>query len=178
VLSLRACGSGFDGLHAHPWWGSLWAMRWLIVLALLLPMSAAAQQYVVDGDTLKIDGERIRLYGIDAAELHQPCDNGEWRPGPLARDALAAFIGSQVVACWPIIHDRYGRTVARCFAGGQDLGALMVSSGWAWAYVSSSSGKAMHCRTRSRSAMGCAHHHWCQRRDPRRRSPMSRYAPK
>jgi endonuclease YncB( thermonuclease family) len=26
-------------------------------------------------------------------------------------------------------------TVARCFAGGQDLSALMVSSGWAWAYV-------------------------------------------
>jgi endonuclease YncB( thermonuclease family) len=43
-------------------------MRWLIALALLLPMSAAAQQHVVDGDTLKTDGERIRLYGIDAPE--------------------------------------------------------------------------------------------------------------
>jgi endonuclease YncB( thermonuclease family) len=148
-------------------------MRWLIILALLLPLPAAAQQRVVDGDTLKIDGERIRLYGIDAPELHQACDNGQWRPGPMARDALAALIGSQPVACWPITHDRYGRTVARCFAGGQDLGALMVSSGWAWAYVHYSLDYLAQENAAASEGLG-VHGHNCQRPDEYRHGSRRR----
>ena len=53
----------------------------------------------------------------------------------MARDALVALIAGQPVECQPIDRDRYGRTVARCYAGGEDLGARMVSAGWAWAFT-------------------------------------------
>jgi endonuclease YncB( thermonuclease family) len=48
---------------------------------------------------------------------------------------LVSLLGAQPVECTPLTRDRYGRTVARCYAGGEDLGALMVSAGWAWAYM-------------------------------------------
>jgi endonuclease YncB( thermonuclease family) len=91
------------------------ATRWTLVLvASALPIGAAAQTAVVDGDTLKLGGQRIGLRGIDAPELHQACDDGRWHPGPLARDALLELIAGQPVECQPIARDRYGRTVARC----------------------------------------------------------------
>jgi endonuclease YncB( thermonuclease family) len=72
---------------------------------------------------------------MDAPELHQPCDDGRWMPGPIARDALAALMAGRTVECQAISRDRYGRSVARCYAGGEDLGAAMVASGWAWAFT-------------------------------------------
>ena len=88
---------------------------------------------VVDGDTLKIGDDYVRLYGIDAPEKAQAC--GEWLPGPEAAAALSAFIAGREVACEKRDTDRYGRTVATCMAGGDDLGALMVGAGWAWAFT-------------------------------------------
>jgi hypothetical protein len=52
-----------------------------------------------------------------------------------ARDALTALIAGRRVECQPVTLDRHGRTVARWHAGGQDLGVLMVASGWAWAFA-------------------------------------------
>jgi endonuclease YncB( thermonuclease family) len=106
-----------------------------LLAVMLLPIGASGQTVVVDGDTLKLDGQRIRLHGIDAPELHQACDAGAWHPGPLARDALVALIAGQPVECQPIDRDRYGRTVARCYAGGEDLGRAMVQLSMAWAFV-------------------------------------------
>ena len=36
-------------------------------------VSQAQEVIVVDGDTIKIDGEKIRFTGIDAPELNQTC---------------------------------------------------------------------------------------------------------
>jgi endonuclease YncB( thermonuclease family) len=49
---------------------------------------------VSDGDTVKFGRQRIRLFGIDAPEKAQPCDDGQWYPGPLATKAL---VGRPVV---------------------------------------------------------------------------------
>lgn len=109
-----------------------------IIAALLVATSAHGQAIngparVVDGDTLKVGGVTIRLFGIDAPEAGQTC--GDWRPGPEAAAALSAFIAGGNVACEPRTVDRYGRTVATCTAGGGDLGARMVATGWAWAFT-------------------------------------------
>jgi len=97
---------------------------------------ALAQQgpaRVVDGDTLDIAGERIRLHGIDAPERDQTCtiDGREWGCGIAAWGHLVQMIAGQVVRCDPRDVDQYGRTVAVCFADGQDISATMVAEGWA-----------------------------------------------
>ena len=92
---------------------------------------------VIDGDTIEIHGQRIRLYGIDAPEGSQLCaqPTGErWRCGQRAAFALSEYIGSGTVECEPRDRDRYGRVVAVCFLRGEDLNGWLVSSGWALAF--------------------------------------------
>lgn len=88
---------------------------------------------VVDGDTLKINGERVRIWGIDAFERDQTCEKGGevYNCGGRALGELAAFVGFSQVTCQAVDKDRYGRSVARCSVGGRDLGDHMVRSGWA-----------------------------------------------
>lgn len=97
-------------------------------------VSGAAR--VIDGDTLEIEGHRIRLYGIDAPELRQTCDrNGEtWTCGEESGRQLAAIIGDQRVDCEGDENDSYGRLVAVCSAGYTQLNRTMVESGWATAF--------------------------------------------
>jgi endonuclease YncB( thermonuclease family) len=91
---------------------------------------------VVDGDTIEIHGTRIRLFGIDAPEGGQTCTvQGKAMPcGQRAAFALADKIGRQVVECRPKDEDRFGRVVAVCGVGGEDINAWMVAQGWALAY--------------------------------------------
>jgi len=92
---------------------------------------------VIDGDTLEIHGQRIRLHGIDAPESQQLClaaDNEPWRCGQQASLALADRIGRAPIACRRTDTDHYGRMIGICFRGGEDLNAWLISSGWAVAY--------------------------------------------
>ena len=113
-----------------------------IILALVLflaPAHAAdlvGHPRVVDGDTIEIDGQLIRMHGIDAPEASQLCrkKSGEtWLCGQKSARVLADRIGSSVVECNQRDVDRYGRIVAVCFDGG-DLNEFMVRSGMAVAY--------------------------------------------
>ena len=54
--------------------------------------------------------------------------------GGLARVRLEERISGRTVVCEERDRDRYGRIVAVCRAGGEDLNAWMVSEGWALAY--------------------------------------------
>jgi len=94
------------------------------------------QASVIDGDTLEIHGTRIRLHGIDAPEANQNClvKNKPSRCGQQAANALADKINIQIVTCEPKDRDQYGRVVAVCSAGGNDLNAWMVIAGMAMAY--------------------------------------------
>lgn len=92
---------------------------------------------VIDGDTIEVHGQRIRLFGIDAPESSQLCvrpTGDPWRCGQQASFALADRIGRATVSCQPRDRDRYGRTVAICFKGNEDLNRWMVANGWAVAY--------------------------------------------
>lgn len=106
--------------------------RWLAILCLLA--SPANGQTITDGDTLRMDGKIYRLHGIDASEMTQTCADG-WPAGRIAATRLLELTQGKTVICQERDRDRYGRIVAVCWAGGADLGALMVRSGMAWAYV-------------------------------------------
>jgi endonuclease YncB( thermonuclease family) len=96
----------------------------------------AGRASVIDGDTIEIHGQRMRLYGIDAPESRQKCEvTGQtYRCGQQAALALAGHIAQRTVDCEPRDTDRYGRIVAVCRAGAEDLNAWMVAQGWALAY--------------------------------------------
>lgn len=92
---------------------------------------------IIDGDTIEMAGERIRLHGIDAPETKQTCQraNGsEYRCGDMATFALVEIIETHWITCKGEKRDRYGRRIAVCFAGPYDINAQMVERGWALAY--------------------------------------------
>jgi len=88
---------------------------------------------IVDGDSLTLNGERVRLLGIDAPELAQFCDrnSGRWACGRAATKALRAQINGGSVECEGQQFDKHNRVLATCYAGGIELNRWMVSEGWA-----------------------------------------------
>jgi endonuclease YncB( thermonuclease family) len=102
---------------------------------LLVPDAAVR---VVDGDTLIIGTTRVRLGGIDAPEAGQTCRNSRgttWPCGLAATAELVTLVRGRAVRCVPDGRDKYGRTLAECFAGSENLNAHMVRRGYAWAFV-------------------------------------------
>ncbi len=115
-------------------------MRALIAVLFFLATPALADvtgpARVIDGDTLEVQGERIRLHGIDAPESRQLCfiDGKPWQCGEDATNALAGMIARRPVACEDLGRDRYERIIARCAVAGEDIESWMVVNGWAVAY--------------------------------------------
>lgn len=94
---------------------------------------------VIDGDTIEIHGQRIRLSGFDTPERGKRC--GKTNMHQQAAFALSNFIGGQTVHCDSDERDRYGRVVATCTAGGVDLGKFMVREGFGRDWPKYSGGK-------------------------------------
>ena len=115
-------------------------MRALIITLCLIATPALADMAgtasVIDGDTIEVHGQRIRLHGIDAPESRQLCrlDGKPWQCGKGAANALADKIARRRVTCEDLGRDRYKRIIANCTAAGEDMGAWMVSQGLALAY--------------------------------------------
>lgn len=101
------------------------------------PSCLKGRATVIDGDTIDIDGERVRLHGIDAPELGQSfwCNGREFDCGAMAAAALETLVADVTLRCEPIERDCYGRLVAKCFSrSGVDLCRRLVASGWALAF--------------------------------------------
>ena len=106
----------------------------LLLVGITTPGAMAATVVSIgDGDTLRVNdnGQRltIRLACIDAPETAQG------PPGAEARQTLQALlpIGTTVELRTQTI-DRYRRTVAEVYRGGQSINLAMVSRGQAYAY--------------------------------------------
>lgn len=125
-------------------------MKFVLAAAMILLglSSSAAQPFtgqavVTDGDTIEIHGTRIRLWGIDAVESKQLCWDSQSRVhqcGRISANALARFIGRRVVSCEQKSVDQYGRPVATCSIGDEDMGEWLVREGYAIDYVKYSNG--------------------------------------
>ena len=98
--------------------------------------SFAGNLKVVDGDTIVLNGEKIRFSGIDTPELKQICMNGDEKVfcGKTAKILLIKKIGNQIPECISEGKDAYKRTLAECFVNGESLSAFLVRSGYAFAY--------------------------------------------
>lgn len=120
-------------------------------------LTPATLVVVVDGDTLVLGGERVRLWGIDAPENGQRCerDGKLYDCGASAQTALLEILAGRDLWCEARDRDRYGRIVATCRVGapdGSDLGALLVRSGWAVDYRRYSKGRYAGDEARARRA--------------------------
>ena len=91
---------------------------------------------VVDGDTIHLNGEKIRFTGIDTPELKQTCilDDKEKPCGETAKQILIKKIGNNIVECINEDIDQYKRTLAECFVNNESLSSYLVRSGYAFAY--------------------------------------------
>jgi endonuclease YncB( thermonuclease family) len=110
--------------------------RHRLTLAAIMAMVAlpAAAQKPVDGDSIEVGGKTYRLYGVDAPDVAQICADG-WPAGHAAEQYLGTLIAGKQISCVPIGGDRRGEIVAICRADDVDLGAAMVTGGFAYAEV-------------------------------------------
>ena len=146
-------------LHVADAWQRLGRLG--IVIALVgVGASSPLAQTITDGDTLKQGGVTYRLWGIDAPEAKQVCPDG-WPAGSLAATRLQALTAGRSVVCEEKDHDRYGRTVAICRVSGEDLGAILVREGFAWAFMRYSSDYVGAEREAKAAKLG-VHAHGCE----------------
>ena len=100
---------------------------------------------VVDGDTIKINSKKIRLYGIDAPEKKQKCKKTyltisfmsftkDYMCGKVSTQKLIKKINKQKLNCNILDVDRYKRLIGECFKRNINLNSWMVSNGFAVAY--------------------------------------------
>ncbi|MBG76390.1 MAG: hypothetical protein CFH22_01030 [Alphaproteobacteria bacterium MarineAlpha5_Bin12] len=91
---------------------------------------------VIDGDTIHIGKNKIRLHGIDAPERNQKCftSNNEWDCGKESTNSLIGLINSRKVSCIILDQDRYKRDIGECYINNLNINKWMVQNGWALAY--------------------------------------------
>jgi len=109
----------------------------LVLLGGAARADMAGRAQVVDGDTLQIGGETVRLFGIDAPEPDQTCASGKGRTfncGALAHEILERMTRGYAVSCKERGRDDEGAVLAVCYLGPISINEMMVADGWAMAY--------------------------------------------
>ena len=100
---------------------------------------------IIDGDTIKINSKKIRLYGIDAPELKQKCKKPyltiifftftkDYPCGKISTQKLQKKINNKVITCKILDVDRYKRFIGECYKRNLNLNSWLVSNGYAVAY--------------------------------------------
>ena len=120
----------------------IFRLLFIFVFCLVLSTGVQSQNLikgkakVIDGDTIHIGNNKIRLHGIDAPEQKQTCnfEGNEWNCGKDATFFLSNLINKQSVSCRVNDIDQYKRLVAVCFIDNVNINQQMVISGWAIAY--------------------------------------------
>ena len=112
-------------------------MKKLLAIMLLTATSAASAAsniVIIDGDTIAVGRERIRILSIDTPEtFHSRCEN-ELVLGLRAKQRLRELLDGGDVRIERDGQDRYGRTLANVFAGDIDVGETLIREGHALRY--------------------------------------------
>ncbi|MFC7399622.1 thermonuclease family protein [Chelatococcus sp. GCM10030263] len=89
----------------------------------------------IDGDTLVVGGEHIRIIGLDAPETYQAHCSAELRLGQRATNYMRSMVPGGIDIQRTDKRDRYGRSLAHVYFHGEDVAAIMVRHGLAVPYV-------------------------------------------
>ncbi|WP_097109379.1 thermonuclease family protein [Hoeflea halophila] len=140
-------------------------MKTLAIAAIILPLTITAQAEarditgrasVIDGDTIEIQGKRIRFDGIDAPEARQQCQDATGKPyrcGRVSAEALDAFLAKSRPTACTVTGTSWDRYVAVCRrADGTDVNRWMVSQGHAIDWPKYSKGRYAGDQAQARSA--------------------------
>lgn len=101
----------------------------IVILLCSWSIQPAEKVVVIDGDTVKVGSEKIRLAEIDAPEVSQ-------RFGMQSKNYLAHLVEGKSVKVDRNGKDLYGRTIATLYVDGKNINAVMVENGMAWSYRS------------------------------------------
>ena len=116
-----------------------------IIICTLVTLICSVQSWalntrIIDADTIELNGAKVRLYGIDAPEILQECEDVNFKMYPCgvyARDALQALIATmsqEIFQCKYTGKDFYGRLIGDCSIGQININMWLVDNGWALAY--------------------------------------------
>lgn len=88
---------------------------------------------VIDGDTVDIAGERIRIANIDTPEIHHAQCDAERRLGEVAKSRVAELLSAGEIVVLRgdpgtgRMKDRHGRTLAVVSVDGHDIGEILIA---------------------------------------------------
>ncbi|NJL97559.1 MAG: thermonuclease family protein [Synechococcaceae cyanobacterium SM2_3_2] len=84
---------------------------------------------ISDGDTIRLNNQRIRLACIDAPESDQPF-------GSQSTQKLSQLLGNgSNLRVQSVDTDRYGRTIAKLYVGDVYVQEALLRDGLAWVYT-------------------------------------------
>ena len=108
----------------------------LIFLFFTYNYAKSVELKIIDGDTIHLNGEKIRFSGIDTPEIKQTCtkNNEIIKCGILARELLIKIIANNKINCIREGKDQYKRTLAECFVNDLSISSYLVKNGYAFAY--------------------------------------------
>ena len=93
---------------------------------------------VIDSDSLRVEGQEIRLFGIDAPEFNQTCKlsgrQNSYNCGRKSASRLKSLVTNADIRCEGSERDKYERFLAICWVGDVEINRIMVSDGWALAF--------------------------------------------
>jgi len=137
---LKRIGRGLGLRKSSGLRGDIFGAFFLMLVSLpssgLSETVAASQIYVVDGDTIDISGERVRLLGFDTPETYRARCNYEKRLGDLATARVRELLGGVVRIELVLLpgRDRYDRLLGRLIVNGTDVGDTLMAEGLARRY--------------------------------------------
>ncbi len=103
---------------------------------------------VIDGDTIEVRGESIRLFAVDTPEMGQPWwdkDGTQQDAGVIAKEALEKLVDGKRLDIRVLREDKYRRSLAIVKIDGRDVGRKLVSQGYGFA----SPGSGRYSRTQA-----------------------------